>query len=131
MSKRVIANTTDGVEGIVVDGNKVIRYRTQNTDSYYKENKFRRDNIDKSAVNRHWALPVANIPFADYQNLVKADPELKHTDAKIRTAAWLKLLKTSACEQLRTVRRNLVPDNAEPDSTSILMPYKEKEDAVQ
>lgn len=131
MKKRIFERTTDGHEGMVIEDGKAIRFRTQETDSYYQENQFYRNNIDKAAVTRNWALPVANIPYADYQELIKRNPELSNPDAKIRTREWLKLLRSTACEQLRTVRKNLIPEDPEPDSGSILLPYKGKDSEMQ
>lgn len=100
---------SDGYEATIKDAHvdTIHKVRVQNTDPYYEQNQMLRNNIGKDAVTRDWAMPIGQIPFADYQNLVKKNPELKSKDAKIRTAAWLKVLKTY--EQLRTVRKSLIP----------------------
>jgi len=122
--KRTIDIAKDGVETLEVK-DKVVRHtRVQDTDPYYAQNRFWRDNIDKTAVTRKgsWALPVGQIPYADYQNLVKHNPELASSDAEVNTKAWLKVLKSGICEQFRTVRKNLIPESMKPDKGSILLP---------
>lgn len=128
MEKRTLTKTTDGQESLLLDKstNTVYKHRTQDTNPYYEFNALMRDNIGKEAVTRRWALPVANIPLVVYQNMLQSNPDLSNPDAKVRTAAWLKVLKTPELEQLRTVRKNLIPDHAEPDYGSIILPYKEK-----
>jgi hypothetical protein len=96
----------------------------QDSNRYFAENQFWRDNIDKSAVTKRWALPIGQIPYSDYQALIKANPDLASKDNEIRTKAWLTLLRSSAGEQLRTVRQRLVPDSLTPDKGSIIMPGK-------
>jgi hypothetical protein len=119
---RIIDQARDGFEVITIDGKNYRHSRVQNTDPYYSENAFLRNNIKKEVVNKRWALPVAQIPYADYVELVKRNPELKHTDAKIRTEAWFKFLRTSTAEQLRTVRKNLIPGSQNPDLGSTAPP---------
>ena len=123
-ARRNIGVATDGYQTLELDGRTVRSTRVQNTDPYYKQNAILRNNIDKSAVNRSWALPLGNIPFADYQNLVKVNPVLRSGDAEQRTAAWLDILKSGLGDQLRTVRRNLIPDSMRPDSGSIILPSR-------
>jgi hypothetical protein len=123
MLKRISDKATDGYTVHEIDGKHVRVTRVQNTDPYYAENQQLRNNIGKDAVRR-WAMPIAQIPFADYQELVKRNPGLRKGDAQSTTAEWLKLLRTGAAEQFRTVRRNLVPDSMRPDLGSIILPSR-------
>lgn len=120
--KRTIEQTRDGLETLEVKDGMVRHTRVQNTDPYYSQNRLLRNNIKKSAVTANWALPIGQIPFADYQNLVKHNPELSSTNAEVNTKAWLKVLKSGVCEQFRTVRRNLIPESMKPDRGSIILP---------
>jgi hypothetical protein len=127
MARRILETATDGVHYVEYNGSEFRHVRVQNTDPYYAQNQESRKVIGKAAVTRKgsWSLPIGNIPFADYQQLVKANPDLRSTDPQIATAAWLKLLRSPLGERLRTVNKNLIPDSMSPDKGSIL-PIKEQ-----
>lgn len=129
MKHRVTEVAEDGYAGLKIEGGQIVNYRTQNVDGIYAFNKLSRDNIDKGAVTRKgsWAMPIANIPVVEFQNLVRVNPDLQSTDAQIRTAAWLKLLRSPEGAQLRAVNRNLVPNHMRPDRGSIAAPHQEGE----
>lgn len=124
--KKIVGVAADGYETVEVRHGEYRHTRVQNTDPYYRKNQFLRNTIDKSAATRKggWALPIGSIPFADYQNLVKQNPELNSRDAEIQTRAWLTTLKSGVCEQLRTVPRNLIPQSMRPDLGSIILPSR-------
>jgi hypothetical protein len=123
-SKRTIDVAKDGYETLEIDGKTVRSTRVQNTDLYYKQNQLLRNNIQKSAVNKSWALPIASIPFADYQNAVKKNPALNSLDAQERTREWLKFLRSSIGEPLRTVNKKLLPSDMRPHLGSIILPSR-------
>jgi hypothetical protein len=124
MTKQVIDVAADGYEVLEVSHREVRHTRVQDSSRYLAENKFWRDNIDKGAATRNWAMPIGQIPYSDYQLLVKANPDLSSGDNEIRTKAWLALLRSGAGELLRTVRKQLVPDSLTPDKGSIIVPGK-------
>lgn len=124
--KKVVGVAADGYETVELRHGEYRHTRMQNTDPYYAQNQKLRKAIDKAAVTRKgsWALPIGQIPFADYQNLVKKNPELNSRNAEEQTKAWLKTLKSGVCEQLRTVPRNLIPDSMKPDAGSLILPSR-------
>jgi hypothetical protein len=122
--KKTLEVTKDGYQTLEVDGTSVRSTRVQNTDPYYSTNALLRKEIKKSAVNKSWALPIASIPFADYQNFTKKNPGLKSFDAQERTREWLKLLSSGIGEQVRTVDKKLLPSTMRPHLGSIILPSR-------
>lgn len=122
--KRVIHTAKDGYQTLEIHGTEVRSTRVQDTDPYYAQNQRLQGLIPKQAVAKRWSLPLGQIPFADYQKLVKRNPELRSKDASVKTKAWLKLLRVADSSKFRTVTKNLIPDSMTPDRGSIILPSK-------
>ena len=71
---------------------KVYTKRTQPTADIILERN-QRKRIEKPLKDLSFGRHVACIPFNDYEILKKKYPDLASKDAKVKTAAWAKILK--------------------------------------